>query len=485
MAALLSDQIDRLTQKTRSIKATASTIASTTSNNRPFTNAVLYADLGLLIRDIDPTELGLFTLDQSSAPKAYHTGPPTTQLKPVSFVGATPLRRNPARREDRNQEPEPENYVRAALKCLLTYQDIRPMPRAQAQLANILSELEVARKNISVLHASLAAQQPDEPLEAPSSKLQYKLEDERIKSLQARMQELNQRKKQLTADTKSTAASKQPDSPKLALPNSPDRFWGTPSVDPSRSTKFSGNLLLDEKADFNDLSDVSFSMPTPQKQSSTAPFSMFTTQSAVVESSEEDQPPDESFSTIQASSIRADVGTICPVEDDITVAQPSEAKDPALPEPESEIVPHEKSDHIRITPEVDRITSKILSTYSDILQLPKLSSAKEIIARVKDIANQTPSPDSPSQSSLSAGVGGNAPTGQQILTAHLLYELLSAPQHSMHQNKVKETLTERTKFGMSVGALGQNPTRILYACMAKRLVKIDRSGGEQIVRFDI
>ena len=121
MAAQLSDQIDRLTQKTRSIKATASTIASTSSNKRPFTNAVLYAELGDLIRDIDPTELGLFTLGQSgSAANVYHTGPTTAQLKPVSFVGATPLRRNAARREDRNQEPEPEDYVRAALKCLLT-----------------------------------------------------------------------------------------------------------------------------------------------------------------------------------------------------------------------------------------------------------------------------------------------------------------------------------------------------------------------------
>jgi hypothetical protein len=27
-------------------------------------------------------------------------------------------------------------------------------------------------------------------------------------------------------------------------------------------------------------------------------------------------------------------------------------------------------------------------------------------------------------------------------------------------------------------------TRALYACVAKKLVKIDRGGGEQIVRFD-
>lgn len=98
----------------------------------------------------------------------------------------------------------------------------------------------------------------------------------------------------------------------------------------------------------------------------------------------------------------------------------------------------------------------------------------------------TPVPDSPSQSSSSAASAVQGPTAQQILTSYLLYQLLSAPQLSLHLNRLKDALLTKAKSGgMSVGALGQNPTRILYTCVAKRLIKIDRSAGEQVVKFDV
>jgi hypothetical protein len=63
--------------------------------------------------------------------------------------------------------------------------------------------------------------------------------------------------------------------------------------------------------------------------------------------------------------------------------------------------------------------------------------------------------------------------------------LLSAsPHYSMSLNKVKNNLAAKAKEGGASGA-GQNTTRVLYGCVAKRLVKIDRGGGEQIVKFDI
>lgn len=55
----------------------------------------------------------------------------------------------------------------------------------------------------------------------------------------------------------------------------------------------------------------------------------------------------------------------------------------------------------------------------------------------------------------------------------------------MHLNKLKDALSTKAKSnGLTVGTLGQNPTRILYGCIGKRLIKIDRSGGEQLVKFD-
>jgi hypothetical protein len=62
--------------------------------------------------------------------------------------------------------------------------------------------------------------------------------------------------------------------------------------------------------------------------------------------------------------------------------------------------------------------------------------------------------------------------------------LLSASPHfSMPLNKVKAELVN--KAGGNSAALSMGTTRILYGCVAKKLVKIDRGGGEQIVKFDV
>ena len=53
----------------------------------------------------------------------------------------------------------------------------------------------------------------------------------------------------------------------------------------------------------------------------------------------------------------------------------------------------------------------------------------------------------------------------------------------MPLNKIKEELV--SKAGGSAAALNVGTTRILYGCVAKRLVKIERGGGEQIVKFDV
>ena len=54
----------------------------------------------------------------------------------------------------------------------------------------------------------------------------------------------------------------------------------------------------------------------------------------------------------------------------------------------------------------------------------------------------------------------------------------------MPLNTVKENLALKAN---SYGAMtaGTGPTKALFACMGKRIVKIDRGGGEQIVKFDI
>ena len=107
-------------------------------------------------------------------------------------------------------------------------------------------------------------------------------------------------------------------------------------------------------------------------------------------------------------------------------------------------------------------------------------------ARLKELSNQIPTPDSPSQSSLSTGTVANGVTAQQVLIAFVLYELLSAPNHSMSMNSMKDALGVKIKSsGLSVSALGQNPSRIVYGCVAKRVLKFDRTGKEQMIKFDV
>ncbi|SRR6266511_942296 len=117
--ASLSDQIDRFTQNTRAIKAASSQTAKPDTTLSVFTQAVLYTHLGDLIRDIDPSELGLFTLVENPTnpydKDARSAGDP--RVTRAQFPGATPLKRRPLR-HDPNPEIEPETYAHAALKYI-------------------------------------------------------------------------------------------------------------------------------------------------------------------------------------------------------------------------------------------------------------------------------------------------------------------------------------------------------------------------------
>jgi hypothetical protein len=108
-------------------------------------------------------------------------------------------------------------------------------------------------------------------------------------------------------------------------------------------------------------------------------------------------------------------------------------------------------------------------------------------AHLHALAAQDPLPTSPTASSLSSitTAGAQSPTSQQVLTAHLLVALLEAtPQYALPLAKVKEILSARGERGLAVIGGGAS-IRVLYGCVAKRLVRIDRGGGEQIVRFDV
>ena len=96
----------------------------------PFADAILKTPLGDLARDVDPSELGLFTLvpDPSSTPavapddtaSSVTNAAQKSNVARVEFPGATPLKRpaGTAKHARRENDKEPEVYAEAALKYL-------------------------------------------------------------------------------------------------------------------------------------------------------------------------------------------------------------------------------------------------------------------------------------------------------------------------------------------------------------------------------
>ena len=122
MTSLL-DHIDRLSACAKSIRA-ATNPSFDNPVPGPFVHAVLEAPLGDIIRDIDPSELGLFTLVQPSHSTVAEPDPGNMEIARVEFLGATPLRKPPTSRHGQPggirapREHEPEVYANAALKYL-------------------------------------------------------------------------------------------------------------------------------------------------------------------------------------------------------------------------------------------------------------------------------------------------------------------------------------------------------------------------------
>ncbi|KAJ7166481.1 hypothetical protein C8R43DRAFT_1061292 [Mycena crocata] len=448
--------LDRLAANTQAIRAAASYDLPL----GPFTRAILHTEsLGDLIRDIEPAELGLFT----------------PQLARVEFHGPAVTRKQ-----------DPEVYAQAAYTYIDRYNAIRPMPRAYAQVVAILDQLAATRDNIRALTAALEQIQPSEIKPLADQ------EEQRVYDLQARLADLKQRKEAAALappkPRKRSVRQKPPPAPSTP-PSKLDETFHTPAA-AARTLRFTDNLM-DEHVD---LADVSVTSPI-------APFRFEDRGSRESSVSLEESMQDEIVEEAAEETVEDSVEE----EDTIVLPKPvvTPPSSPPIEPPATPAADTPKKAKLRVNSEVERIVAKIWSSVGDLI-MPghpfdvagtgtgkKPPRAKETIAHLQSIAVLTPTPASPSTtvSSLTTPLQ-TAPTPQQILTAHLLLALLSTgPQFAMPLNRVKEALAAKasTGGGSSGGAVigGQSTTRVLYGCVAKRLVKIERGGGEQIVKFDL
>ncbi|KAF9529305.1 hypothetical protein CPB83DRAFT_927460 [Crepidotus variabilis] len=492
--ASLSDQIDRLTRITRNIKTLSSTTADQSSAPPLFTRAVLQTHIGDLIRDVDPSELGLFSL----SPNDKETVSSSEHLTRTQFHGATPLRRRP-NRQDHKQEIEPEVYGQAALKYIDQFGHIRPMPRAYDQIVNILERLNHVRENIEQLNLSLKQSAPVE--ESLPIKAQVEQEERNIKDLQARISELSKKPQtQEKPESDPPNRSKSPSSPQEA------QFWSA-AGDAGRTLRFADNLL-DEEVDIQDFSMASFDSPSTGSAHLGKSKMFIDADSFIAEPTithitppdalpeeDEDEPftlleeqkqPDAELSSVKSASPRSPP---VPPPSSAPTMNGTPSLNPKLTVIEPVDTPSARSRKVKVNREVERIVTKIWATISDIIPPPNSTtspSVAESILYLQQLALRSPQLDSPTASGASsAALDTNTdPSLQQVLTAHLLTMLLqSPPQYSLPLNQVKDGLSMKAKTS-GVNLAGQGTIRVLYGCVAKRLVKIDRGGREQNVKFD-
>ncbi|KAL1672848.1 hypothetical protein EV122DRAFT_271200 [Schizophyllum commune] len=539
----LLESIDRLSQQAKSIRNSACSIAPRQSHldprlnvAGPFTRAILYTSLGDLIREVEPTELGLFhVVDSPASGDAPATS--AAELTRVSVPVATPLRRPPPKDERHKQRPDPEIYAKAALRYVEDYAHIRPAPRARAQALAIIEQTEEARQNIQELNDALQQVSHAQAAEPASFAAQIEDEEALIKELQARINTMKNRKEAAIQRKKlaTTPVKKQPafsgKTPVRAKDEDENSFWSTPSVAQQSSfAQEESDMLLDES--FGELGDASFAAspikPSRQplakrlRQDHSPAISrrpMHREDEPIkprAESADEPRSPsppspggeDERGNEPESSAPAPGDASVSEDQDTIIISKPAPPPSPpkpTTPPPNPALAPQTpgtaKRLKVRVNADVERIMVKVWQTVGDIIMpnhpyhtgpgstgKEKLPSAKDTIAHLRDIASlSTVTPSSPSASSVStlATAPSESATPQQIFTAHLLLELLAAaPGFTLPLNRAKELLADKAREDGG-SALGSQSNSVVYKCVAKRLVKIVRSGREQIVAFDV
>lgn len=120
----LLDHIDRFSYTAQEIQKSCQQVSINPTG--PYVRAVLHTPIGDKARDIDASEIGLFTLVRPAAAQSHvleegdAAGVAVNEVARVEFPGATPLRR-PAglTRGVKKDEKDPEVYAEAALKYLV------------------------------------------------------------------------------------------------------------------------------------------------------------------------------------------------------------------------------------------------------------------------------------------------------------------------------------------------------------------------------
>ncbi|KZS96233.1 hypothetical protein SISNIDRAFT_547707 [Sistotremastrum niveocremeum HHB9708] len=532
----LNDTIDRLSYVATSIRTTSEQTGTTKPG--PFYTALFNPVIQEVIRDLDDSELGLFTLDHANGVVAQDPDPTLSRKR---FTAATPLRKRP----DVTRELDGEVYAEAALKYIDRYQSVKSMPQMRAHLLHVLNRMSELHESIREYHDTL---QKTQKLQASSPRTRARYEEKRVQELQERILVLKKRKALLLArsgshpDESATSESIVESSPLLPKSSKPkpanlpehvpsrnhaprvshglDQLLANekgPSVTDSPITKSSwSNFAKGTAQDDEDEFWGSTEDPSMAKPSNLGPAKFIArSKSPSPPPSLPDAPEDVEVGDVTVTPTRVRLSPSPPPpplqrqttpplppvpEPPIAVAEGVE--EPSLPPVESEVVAEppppsvsKKLKEFKVTMEMEEIVSKIWTTLGETLfptHQGKPLRAKETLSLLLNLQTLPPPPPSPSSvSSLATAspIKAAAATSSQIVTSYMLLNLLSLPpQYSLPLTKLKEAVSARIIDEGHEGKAGytaEDVRRSLYNCVGKKLLKFERGKGAQIVEFDL
>ncbi|CUA75825.1 hypothetical protein RSOLAG22IIIB_12021 [Rhizoctonia solani] len=502
------DSVSRLSLTTDDI-LTASN--RTIADVGPFTDAVLGKHhITDIIRDAEEGEQTLFT--HRSADVGGVKGP--VDPKPVA-VGAGGMVGAGVGTGVKDKEQDVDVLLNAALKLVETYGS---MPRAKSHIEDMLDRASEARSRISLLEDELEELKNAEPASTEPDMPSLKDEERAVVKMEAQLNAARRRRDALReqiAQKQRARTNAQSHTNVISTPTAVARTRTRPGggkirnpflaritssladKDPDATTNLSIHLAADSASE---------SFLVDQQPPQWADDSMMSRSESVdpgVESiwdgrgeagggEDEEEEDGEAEGTVvlaippvvalspptspvrTAPVLRSSIApTPAPVRPPVAAAppppivEPPPAKPPPEPKPKAD-APVAKPQQIQVTPETQANTALIWTTVGKVLE-PSSNY-------------DPPGPDvletaSILQSLSSQSVASSDP--QPVLTATLLLYLLQNGPSPLPA--IRTALADKEKDSESASGLG---IKALYACVAKKLLKIDRKGREATVRFE-
>ncbi|WRT68533.1 uncharacterized protein IL334_005510 [Kwoniella shivajii] len=288
----------------------------------------------------------------------------------------------------------------------------------------------------------------------------------------------------------------------LSQPEERRTIFGRPSTSHPLNRSLSGSASASGIAGSNSQPVV----PTPGGPSTTTPFNKTLTSSTNASSHDADASSNEDETVrfprpVPPPVLEAPIQESTPGRTDGN-EHPTETPK-ATPDVGSKAQENNGSRLDGIDTEADEVKAgiaKVWSTLGDMMRQgikPGQVVGEDVQSSVKHLihlsSSDLPSPPSPSSSSVSSlsapsGIPTKPITSETILFSHLFISLLrsasltSEGNGGVDMNELKESLTSIAKARKFDGASGLG-TKVIYAAVGKRTVKIERKGGSGRVRF--